>query len=170
MLQKDLTANFILININTVLETPHIVVAAAIATKTGNPYLALTLALFSHFVLDEIPHWNPHLTTKEGGVRKIIPQNMKIIISDSTLALIAGSVIAISMLPNINKMILVLCCCLMAALPDLLEAPYIFLNYKSKFMKKWMLFQKSHQSNTNIVWGLATQMITLFASFWWIAH
>jgi hypothetical protein len=47
-----------------VLETPHVVVGAAIATKVANPALAIPLAFASHFVLEKIPHWNPHLNTE----------------------------------------------------------------------------------------------------------
>ena len=43
------------------IELPHAVVGAAIAAKVGNPALSLPLALASHFVLDLVPHWNPHL-------------------------------------------------------------------------------------------------------------
>lgn len=152
------------------LETPHVIVASAIATKTGNPYLALSLALFSHFVLDKAPHWNPHITTKEGTVKIIDPKSMKIIIADSTLALITGSAIALSYLPDINKTILILACCFLAVLPDLVEAPYIFFNYKKEYLRKWLFFQKKHQFNTNVIWGLTTQIITIIAAFWWMWH
>ena len=46
------------------LETPHVIVGAAIAYKVVNPALALPLALGSHFILDITPHWNPHLSTE----------------------------------------------------------------------------------------------------------
>jgi hypothetical protein len=153
-----------------VLETPHIIVAAAIAAKAGNPYLALPLALFSHFVLDEVPHWNPKITNKEGDVKRIDPNSMKIIIVDSTLALITGSAIALSYLPDIKKSLLVFACCFLAALPDIVEAPYIFLNYKKEFLRKWLFFQKKHQFNTNMFWGLITQIVTIIAAFWWMGQ
>lgn len=152
------------------LETPHVIVASAIAIKTGNPFLALGFALISHFVLDEVPHWNPHITTKEGDVKVIDRRSMKIIIADSTLALISGSVIALSALPDHKKMALVLACSFMAILPDLVEAPYIFLGYRKKFLKKWLSFQKKHQFNTNIIWGLTVQVLTIIASLTWIYY
>jgi hypothetical protein len=153
-----------------VLETPHIIVASAIAAKTGNPYLALSLAFFSHFVLDEVPHWNPHITTKEGNVKVIDPKSMKIIVVDSTLALITGLSIALSYFPDIKKVALVIACSFLAALPDLVEAPYIFLNYKKEYLRKWLFFQKKHQFNTNIIWGLSTQIITIITAFWWMGQ
>lgn len=150
------------------LETPHTIVAASIAVKTGNPFLALPLALLSHFVLDEVPHWNPHLTTKEGDVKKIDPDGFKVIIIDSSLALISGSVIAFSFLPDIKKVLLIFACCFLSALPDLVEAPYIFLNYKKEWLRKWLFFQKKHQFNTNVIWGLTTQVITIIAAVSWM--
>jgi hypothetical protein len=36
--------------------TCHMVLGAAIAEKTGNPFLGLTFAFLSHYVLDLIPH------------------------------------------------------------------------------------------------------------------
>lgn len=158
----------ILIIIDIVLETPHVLVASAIAVNTGNPFLAIPLAFLSHFVLDEVPHWNPHITTMEGDVKVIDRKSMKIIIADSSLALIAGSAIALSYLPDYEKFLLVLVCSLMAVLPDLIEAPYIFLDYRKKYLKKWLSFQKKHQFDTNIVWGLTVQTMTIISSLVWI--
>lgn len=36
--------------------TPHTAVALWLSTKTGNPYLGFTYGLFSHFIIDVIPH------------------------------------------------------------------------------------------------------------------
>lgn len=163
-----MTVKNILFIMYIVLETPHIIVASAIAVKTGNPVLALSLALFSHFVLDEVPHWNPHITTKEGDIKIIDPKSKKIIIIDSSIALVTGTTIALSMLPAVGKTILILACCFMAVLPDLAEAPYIFLNYKKEYLRKLVFFQKKYQFNTNIIWGLIIQVLTIAASFWWL--
>lgn len=46
------------------LQTPHVVIGCAIAINVGNPYLAIPLSLASHFVLDRVPHWNPHTYTE----------------------------------------------------------------------------------------------------------
>ena len=150
------------------LETPHAIVAASIAVKIGNPYLAIPLSFISHFVLDEVPHWNPHITSKTGDVKVIDPKSFKLILADSILALVSGIYIAASVLPDTRKALLILVCCFVAVLPDLVEAPYIFLNYKKEWIHKWLFFQKKHQFNTNIVWGLITQVLTIAAAIWWI--
>lgn len=151
-----------------VLETPHTIVAAAIAVKTGNPFLALPLSFVSHFVLDEVPHWNPHITTQKGDVKVIDKKNLAIIVADSSLALISGSAIALSFLPNVGKTSLILASCFVAVLPDLIEAPYIFLNYKKKWLRMILSFQKRHQFNSNIFIGMLTQVAAVLASILWI--
>lgn len=156
--------------IEFVLETPHTIVAASIAIKTGNPYLAIPLCFLSHFVLDEIPHWNPNITTKKRGVKIVDPKSFKIILSDSLVALISGLIIAALVLPDMNKAILVILCCFIAVLPDVVEAPYIFLNYKKKWLRSWLFFQKKHQFKANFIWGMTTQFITIAAAVWWMVQ
>jgi len=63
-----------------VLETPHVVVAAAIAVNVANPALAIPLALGSHFVLEKVPHWNPHLNTELKKFGKVSAQSTNIVI------------------------------------------------------------------------------------------
>ncbi|MFH1971517.1 MAG: hypothetical protein ABIJ05_04005, partial [Patescibacteria group bacterium] len=46
------------------LETPHIIVGAAIASKITNPLLSIPISFVSHFVLEKVPHWNPHLNSE----------------------------------------------------------------------------------------------------------
>ncbi len=165
-----MTVGFVFFNMLLVLETPHTIVAAVIAAKAANPVLAIPMAHLPHFVFDEMPHWNPHITTKKGGVKVIDPKSMKIIIADSSIALVGGSAIALSFLPDIKKTLLIFVCCFLAVLPDLIEAPYIFLNYKKDFLKRWLSFQKRHQFNTGIVWGLASPIMTIAASLIWLVN
>lgn len=153
---------------NTVLETPHVIVGAAIATKVANPALALPLALGSHFILEKIPHWNPHLNTETQKYGKPTKQTTKIVILDSSLALVSGLYIASQVLPDTIHAITIVAACFFAALPDIVEGPYFFLNMRSKLIKKWIMFQKSIQSDTNIFIGLSTQLIVIGAALYWI--
>jgi len=151
-----------------VLETPHVVVGAAIAFKVGNPALALPLALGSHFILEKIPHWNPHLNTEKKNHGKITSQTTAIVVADTLLSLVLGSLIAFKAYPDITKVSIVLLGAFLAALPDLIEAPYFFLNQKSEFILKWIKFKKSIQANAEIFPGLIYQLLTIVASFWWV--
>ena len=153
----------------TVLETPHVVVAAAIAAKVSNPALAIPLALGSHFVLERIPHWNPHLNSELKKFGKISTQSTRIVIADSALALSIGSFISLLMLPNFTRALTVFIACFVSVVPDLIEAPYYFLNKNSDFIvKKWIPFKKSIQEDAKPVAGLTIQFLIILTSLWWI--
>ena len=150
------------------LETPHVIVAAALAYKVGNPALALPLALGSHFVLEKVPHWNPHLNTEKKKYGHLTSQTKRIIFIDSFIALITGFYIASLTLPNLEQAIVIVFACLFSILPDLLEAPYFFWDYKNKSIKKLHKFQKSIQNDTTPLPGLFTQILTILAAILWI--
>lgn len=153
------------------LETPHVVVGAAIAFKVINPALALPLALGSHFVLEKVPHWNPHLNTEKKKYGKVTAQSTKIVIADVATSLTLGTFIAAQALPNTAHAITILAACFVSVLPDVIEGPHFFWNMdlKSKFIeKKWIPFKKSLQADTAIVPGLITQVLTIIAAFYWI--
>lgn len=150
------------------LETPHVIVGAAIATKVVNPALALPLAFGSHFILEKVPHWNPHLNTEKKKFGKVGAKSIKIVLLDTTLALMSGFAIASLSLPDFRRFAIVLFACFLSALPDLVEAPYFFLNLNSKLIQKWIIFKKSIQVDTTLLPGLATQFLTIIAAFWWI--
>ena len=154
----------------TMLETPHVIVGAAIATKIPDPLIAIPLAFASHFVLEMVPHWNPHLNSETKKYGRITGRSTLLIVIDSTLALIGGSIIAYQALPDTGHAITIMLASLASILPDLIEAPYFFLNMKNKIIEKWINFQKSIQSDVGVIPGLATQYITIFASIFWINH
>jgi hypothetical protein len=152
------------------LETPHAVIGAVIATKVVNPLLAIPLAFLSHFPLEEVPHWNPHLNTEKRTYGHITAKSRNIIIGDVVLSLVLGGFIAYRALPNYSLSITILLSSLAAVLPDLMEGPYFFLNQKSEFITKWIKFQKSLQADTTVVPGLLTQVITIIAAFMWLLN
>ncbi len=149
------------------LETPHVVVGATIATKIGNPFLAIPLAFLSHFVLDKVPHWNPHLNTEIKKYGKPTKNSTIIVVGDVVLSLVLGGLIA-SHAPTQMQSLNVLFGGFAAVLPDVIEGPYFFLGVKNKLVQNWLKFQKSIQVDTTIGPGLATQVITMAACFWWV--
>jgi hypothetical protein len=150
------------------LETPHVVIGAAIATKIPNPFIAIPLAFASHFILETIPHWNPHLNTETEKYGQPTKKSTIITAVDSSIALVSGSAIALSNLPDTGHVVTILACCFFAVLPDVLEGPYFFLKMRSDWVKKWIAFQKSLQSDTTPLLGLLTQAIVIAAGIWWI--
>lgn len=150
------------------LETPHVIVGATIATKIPNPLISIPLAFASHFVLDRIPHWNPHLNTeikKYGAVTKL---TRNIVILDVVAALASGIYIANLAMPDAAHAMTILFASFAAVLPDVIEGPYFFLKWKTDFIEKWIKFQKAIQVDAPIKLGLATQALTIIACFWWI--
>ena len=150
------------------LETPHVVLGAAIATKIPNPWIAIPLAFASHFVLEKVPHWNPHINTEIKKYGHVTTKSTIIIVIDSTLALAVGSYVAWLALPNTAHAATILLASLASVMPDLIEAPYFFLKLRSRFILKWLAFQKSIQVDITPFWGLLFQTITILACFWWI--
>ena len=150
------------------LETPHVVVGAVIATKVVNPALAIPLAFASHFVLDKVPHWNPHIDIelKKHGIVK--SRSLKIIIVDSSIALISGVAIASRALPDYTQAATIITACFFASLPDMIQAPYYFMQSKNTLIKRWIKIQKRIQEDVPIIPGLATQILVILAALWWI--
>lgn len=151
------------------LETPHVIVAAAIAYKVGNPAIALPLALGSHFILEKVPHWNPHLNTELRKYGKLTSVTMRIIFLDSSLALLSGFYLASLAMPDINKFLIIILACLLGIMPDLVEAPYFLWKKKNKMLERLVGFQKSIQNDTTPLPGLFTQLVTILAVIIWIS-
>lgn len=152
----------------TVIETPHVIVGAAIAIKVVNPALALPLALGSHFILDKVPHWNPHLFTETQKYGKPTRKSNLIVAADVAASIFVGGYIASQALPNTAQAVTILACCLISVAPDIVEGPYFYLNFKNKTIEKWIRFQRSFQNNVSFLPGILTQIITVAASLWWI--
>ena len=152
------------------LETPHVFSGAAIATKIPDPLIAIPLAFASHFILETIPHWNPHLNSETKKYGYPTKKSTTITIIDSSIALISGSFIAYQALPNTGHAITILAACFASVLPDLIEAPYFFLKIKNNVIKKWIDIQKSIQNDVSLIPGLITQYITIFAAIFWIRN
>lgn len=150
------------------LETPHVLVGAAIASKITNPLLSIPISFASHFILEKVPHWNPHLNTETEKYGKPTKKSTIIAIIDVTTSLIAGSYIAFRAAPNTLQVFNILACCLVSSLPDIVEAPYFFLGMRNKVIKKWIEWQKSIQIDTKFFLGMATQLSTVFAAIYWI--
>jgi hypothetical protein len=150
------------------LETPHALLGAAIAVKLGNPALSIPIAFASHFILERVPHWNPHLYTETEEFGKPTSRSTAIATVDSIVALTGGSLIALSQLPNLYMTLTVLFTAFAAVIPDVIEAPYLFLNYKKPWLKKYILWQKSIQVDAGLYLGLLTQFLVIASTLLWI--
>lgn len=150
------------------LSTPHVIVGAAIATKIHNPILALPIAFCSHLVLEMVPHWNPHLNTEMRTHGRLTKQTMIIIVADTAIAAASGLFLAVTFGGSTMQTLNILGCSVAAITPDIMEAPYFFLHKKNKFLMMWLKFQKSLQSDAEVIPGLATQVMTMGLTLWWL--
>ena len=152
------------------LETPHAVVGAAIAASVSNPIIGLPLAFASHFMLDKVPHWNPHLNTELKEYGKVSKNSSSIVFADTGLAFLLSLLIASTALPDTGRFIYIMLGAFAGILPDLVEAPYYFLKKNSDWIIRWIKFQKSIQVDTTLIPGMTTQIITVLAALFWVFY
>lgn len=148
------------------LELPHTIIGATIATKIGNPALAFPLAFLSNFLLDLLPHWNPHLNTELKKYGKISTKSYFIVFADVILGLIAGLYLSFRFWPDAGKVIFILSAIALAIIADTIEAPYFFFGWKNSFLKKLIAFQSRLQFNVPLVPGMISQAVFLGICFW----
>ena len=143
------------------LETPHVALGVAIAVAIPNPLISIPLAFASHFALDMVPHWNPHINTEMKKYGKLTNPSLFIIAVDLALALLLTIFIG-----KTNPYIYL--ASFMSILPDIAEGPYFLYGWRNKYLDIILRFQRSIQANANIFWGLLTQIIILVACIIWI--
>lgn len=150
------------------LETPHVAAGIAIAAKIPNPFLAVPLSLASHFVLDKVPHWNPHTYTET--IKDGRPSRLTFIITvlDITTGLTLGLWFANSALPDAARALNILACSLASVLPDVSKYPFfLFKSTRKGIYKKWVRCERHLQVQTeSVFWGLLTQAIVTFAALY----
>ncbi|MDP3918204.1 MAG: hypothetical protein Q8Q30_03465 [Candidatus Woesebacteria bacterium] len=141
------------------LETPHVALGVAIAVAIPNPLISIPLAFASHFILDKVPHWNPHLNTETKKYGYLTNKTLLIIGLD--LACAAVLTIFVSR-GNVN----ILLASFASILPDIVEGPYFLFGWKNEVLQKWISFQKSIQSEANLFWGLLTQVLVILGALY----
>lgn len=133
----------------------HAIVGASVAAKTGNPYVAGSVALGLHFVCDLIPHWD--LGTNYRKRPKWITGSLAI--AETITALFIGLVIFKPFVPSYNILLISI---IFSLLPDWIEAPYHILSPNAP---KWMYWTYKPQailhSRMKLPWGMVTQIVTV---------
>jgi len=147
------------------LTTPHVIVSLAIFKIYPHPLEAVLLSFLSHFILDFfIPHWNPHLYTEFKKQGKISLNSIIIILIDGFIALTLISFLSFKALPDISQVFWYLACAGAAVLPDLIEIPYYFLNWKNKILTQYVNFEHKNQAKSDGIIGILTQVLIIIAS------
>ncbi|HJY98381.1 MAG TPA: hypothetical protein VJ227_01565 [Patescibacteria group bacterium] len=151
------------------LETPHVAVGVAIATKFPNPFVAIPLAFASHFVLDKIAHWNPHLYTETQKQGRPSKKSTVIASFDIGAAIILGSSFTYAALPDLRLALLILACSFASVASDVVKYPYYYLHLRQNWLVSWVKFERALQVNSkSVFWGMVTQILIIAASLWWV--
>lgn len=143
------------------LEFPHAMVGAAIATAIPNPLISVPLALASHFITDYVPHWNPHIHTEKKRYGHVTKKSILILTVDAGLALFFGLWLASNALPNSTQALNIVLCCLASVAPDVAEIPYYFSNIRIAPIERLLSWQRQHQWNVPMIWGLLSQLLVV---------
>lgn len=89
---------------------------------------------------------------------------MMIIYSDVVIAVIITAVVAFNYWPDWRQFIAVGATSFGSILPDFIEIPYYFFGLKPKFLEKYVEFQHRYQANSNMFWGILTQIAVSLAA------
>ena len=135
--------------------TGHAIIGTVIATKIGNPALAIPIAFFSHFAADAFPHWDTVTNIKRKGKQLAILQT----IADIAFGFILSYFILNFLSPttSFSYAIFVI---FVAQLPDWLTAPYYFLGIT--YFKWAYTLQKKFDKELDRPWGIINQALLLF--------
>lgn len=153
------------------LETPHVAVGIALATKFPNPWVAIPLSVASHFVLDKIPHWNPHIYTETQKLGHPSKRSTALALVDISASLGLGLLFAFKALPDYSQALLIIICSLASVASDVIKYPYYYFNLRPAWMIKWVKFERSLQVDTkSVFWGLFNQSAVVAASLYWILN
>jgi hypothetical protein len=146
--------------------TAHALVAGAIARAVPNPYLAIPLAITSHFIMDAIPHWD--IGTSWRTRSKAVTGALAI--GETVL----GITLAYFLFRGKVETPLLLSTIIASELPDWLEAPwYIFFAHKNKngITKKsgfwerctYRIYRRENMvhAKADVPFGLITQIVAV---------
>ncbi len=147
------------------IEAVHIIVGAAIAQNSKNTLFGVTLAFFSHFLFDFIPHIEYPL--KKAG--KILDTPLSDVIKIGADVLLGFLLIFIFS----RDVLLAVAGGFFGMLPDLLTIPF-FLFPKNRILKFYYELHtaKIHKLKTKIplFWRISLQFIAAFLAIYFLAR
>lgn len=151
--------------------TTHALASGILAEKINHPLIAYPLILATHFFMDSLPHWDFGAYTgkdlqKNGQIKNLTKRFKLGLLGALDLSMVAlGSYLffrnKLLTNPKISIGILV------GLLPDFLEVPPLFLNWRPFPLNKLEEFhsRRIHHSAKFVI-GLLPQVIILILVFW----
>ena len=151
--------------------TTHALVSGLLAQKIKNPLVAYPLILVTHFVMDSVPHWDfgsyaGEELQKKGQIKSITKRFKLGLLGALDLSMVVlGSwlIFRNKLLTNPSVSIGIL----VGLLPDFLEVPPLFLNWRPFLLNKLEEFH-SHRIHreAKFILGILPQIIILILVFW----
>lgn len=133
--------------------TAHSLVGASIATKIPNPFLGISLAIFSNFILDMIPHWD----TGTNWRKRPLVKTFFFTAIDVILGMSAAFLIFYQKTNPLYLLTVIFC----ASLPDWLEAPYLFLAWDFPPFSWFYRIQSKFHAKDGSFGGIITQIMVV---------
>ena len=132
--------------------TSHAVIGTVIAAKIGNPAVAIPIAIASHLLADIIPHWDTATNRKKKTLSLFFTHSFV----DVAVGLIISLFILNTFFPD-TRLLYALLIIIAASLPDILTAPYLFLNWKFRPFTDFYRFSKLFDNKLDNTWGKINQ-------------
>ncbi|MBI4079257.1 MAG: hypothetical protein HY429_03085 [Candidatus Levybacteria bacterium] len=132
--------------------TAHALIGTVIAAKVQNPYLAVPLALASHFVADLIPHWDIATNKRKKSKGRMFNEAL----IDVLFGFFISYFLIFFLFPATN-LLYAFWVIVVAQLPDWLFAPYYFFGIKQ--MKWAYTLGKATNTDLDLPWGIVGQAI-----------
>jgi hypothetical protein len=147
------------------LLTPHTFVGIAIGATISNPVVAVPFSFAMHYFGDMVPHWDFYShTTKEERLHGWRPIA---VMADLTVGVTVGltaTLYALWALGGSQLALRIFLCGVAAVLPDVLEAPHIFLQKETKVLGALTRIQKKLQFQAPLPWGAISQLLVILVS------
>lgn len=136
--------------------TGHAVIGVVIASKIGNPYIAIPVAILSHIAADAFPHWDTGTNRKKKSRLRFWIDSLIDLSVSLLLPLFLGPFLNPSTsLPYIYLIVI------SAQLLDWLTVPYLFLKINFQPFAWMQRFQLSFDNRLDKPWGIITQAAVL---------
>lgn len=140
------------------LSLAHSATGAFIATQVANPFIAVPLIFFSHYLEDWIPHWDVGTGLSNGSRKK----STAIILELGDLVLTAGLIYWFWQLGSEQIVWAAWWGALVGLVPDFMEAPRNFFNWEPFFLKPFNeVHGWFHHSVPYPFFGLISQVLVL---------
>lgn len=142
------------------LSISHALTGAFIATKVGNPLLAIPLILASHYIEDYTLHWDVGTGLTNGSRKK----RDAILLELADLAITGILIILLFQVGKTGLQFPAYWGGFVGLLPDFIEAPRNFFKFNPWWLKPFNDFHyKFHRSTPNMLLGLLPQVAVVAA-------